>query len=838
MSLRSSKRIYSQIALEAWFERLTSNWERFFSDEILASARLLYREGTISEIELTADDAIVHCKRKKQETYALLEWSDKRLSVRSSTRNSRFGRSLAAAGLYEIEELVADEITAIPGSVVDGGNGRGKKGGNAATAVISEDKSDEQNVSAARSLVLSFSSSSLGLSFDAHWKDEKGQREGALFRDGNRACSINLEEREKLIHLAIVARRVGFELRSHRQNYLLRDPDHIVPFLRNGIPEWREHFKVELDKGARALSLGIQKAKVEAETIRVGGRFGIRWRLSVGQTVLSECQIHKFLRRCRESVILPEIGIIRVEEEAGSLLESWQDYLRKNDNAEIPRYMLFSLSGRDEIRICLSQEIKSWRDQLASPSRLKFDLPKFLRPYQRRGVEWLARLCDADCHGLLADEMGLGKTVQVASLIALRPIHGMSHLVVCPASVVPVWKNELKRFFPQLQVEVLKSGHTFSDSTEPAIWLTSYTQLRRHKALLGEMEFGYAVLDEAQFIKNPEAKVSVATTKIRAKHRLVLTGTPLENRYLDLWSLFRYLMPGLLGGRRKFELDMAENGRGAPERLKQQIAPFVLRRTKEEVLQELPPKVEMELICPLTELQQQEYIRLTEQGVAEFGDELSPALHGRGLAFFTLLTRLRQVCCDPDLLPWLEADLKQSGKISFLLDKVTEALAGRHKVVIFSQFVALLKRVRQGLEARSTDIAIFELTGKTRNREKPVRDFQETESGGVILVSLRAGGTGITLHSADYVFILDPWWNPAVEEQAVDRVHRIGQNQAVFVYRMVTEGTVEERIECLKSSKREIFDHIVGELSDVSIVENHFRSLSDLIALVPGNNHA
>ena len=323
----------------------------------------------------------------------------------------------------------------------------------------------------------------------------------------------------------------------------------------------------------------------------------------------------------------------------------------------------------------------------------------------------------------------------------------------------------------------------------------------------------------------------MACLNISARHRVILTGTPLENRHLDLWTLFRFLMPGLLGGRRKFEKSVQDNETGLIDKLNRQIAPFVLRRTKKDVIKELPPKLEMNLICPLTDIQQQQYMNITEQGISALGENLKKVASERTISLFTLLTRLRQVCCDPDLLPWLSADLNQSGKINILLEKMEEIIANGHKVVIFSQFVSLLKRVRSGIEERFENIPIYELTGRTLDREKPVKEFQEGDAGSIILVSLRAGGTGITLHAADYVFLLDPWWNPAVESQAIDRVHRIGQDKTVSVYRMITTGTIEERIEKLKINKRELFDQLVGGISDMTDIKNHFNSLSELISL-------
>jgi SNF2 family DNA or RNA helicase len=311
----------------------------------------------------------------------------------------------------------------------------------------------------------------------------------------------------------------------------------------------------------------------------------------------------------------------------------------------------------------------------------------------------------------------------------------------------------------------------------------------------------------------------------------VLTGTPLENRQLDLWSIFRFLLPGLLGSRTTFEAALISDREGTLTRLRAQLAPFILRRTKNEVAQELPPKVEMDLICPLTDVQRAEYARICNEGLERLGDDVGAAMREKSFGFLALLTRLRQTCCDPDMLPWQKAPHSDSGKLNLLVEKLTEIVGSGHKVVIFSQFVMLLDRVREVLAKHFPDLARFELTGMTLDRQKPVQGFQGTPGAAVMLVSLKAAGTGITLHAADYVFLLDPWWNPAVEAQAVDRVHRIGQTNTVFVYRMVTAGTIEERIQALKASKKDLFDRLIGGLGGDFDLSQHFTSLRGLVSL-------
>lgn len=542
--------------------------------------------------------------------------------------------------------------------------------------------------------------------------------------------------------------------------------------------------------------------------------------------------MRSLLKRGTSPTILPSVGIVELPTEQIAAIESWRKNVADTHReGELSPYLVFSLFNDSRFKLTISPEMAEWRDSVVKPAPVSAELPELLRPYQRRGVEWLHHLADVGCHGLLADEMGLGKTLQVISLLAARPLIGTSTLIVCPASVVPVWAEEIERFFPQMRTDVVKTGHDFTLTTEPLVWLASYTQLRKHKYLLAQTEFGYAILDEGQFIKNPDAKVTRATFAIRAQHRVVLTGTPLENRQLDLWSIFRFLLPGLLGSRASFESQLNGDHEGTVKRLRSQLAPFILRRTKSEVATELPQKVEMDLHCPMTEVQRLEYAKICSEGLQRLGDDVETAMREKSFGFLALLTRLRQVCCDPDMLPWRRSPLTDSGKIGLLIEKLAEVIDSGHKVVIFSQFVMLLDRVKEALATHYPDLPQYELTGMTLDRQKPVQAFQTSEGAGAMLVSLKAAGTGITLHAADYVFLLDPWWNPAVEAQAVDRVHRIGQTNTVFVYRMVTAGTIEERIQDLKASKKDLFDQIVGGLGGDYDLSQHFTSLQDLVTL-------
>lgn len=824
MQTHGPKRVYNLSALESWFNRLTGSWEPHFSAGSLEMGRKLYRDGLIREIALGETDAIIHSKIDGKECYAVIDWSHAKPTTRSSVEEGPLGQALAIAGLYEIEEMVVEEISPLPAEREEcpGGEVRLEER-------LIEVKKDE---APGRPLHLVFTVAASGLVFDASWVEADKTRVQALAHGSN--GHLGASEREAVIRLASLARKGHFRFCQETLRYILAEVPNIQFFLKQEVTTWKKFFQIELDPSVSKLLDRVKPIQVEARAqSHSSGNLSLEWIFRAGEKMLSKGQAEALLKGDGETVLLPGMGFVQLNREKSEAVQDWKKKTGGNRSKQtLPKYLLMSLFAEERIHIEADPAVEAWRQQLLAPPRPVKNLPDYLRQYQREGVQWMSHLCDADCHGLLADEMGLGKTVQVISLLAARPTNAVRHLVVAPASVVPVWQQELARFSPDLPVQVLRSGNTFADEgAGEGVWLASYTQLRRHAELLKKVEFGYAVLDEGQLIKNPDAKITRCCFSIRAQHRLVLTGTPLENRQLDLWSLFHFLMPHLLGSRAAFEAAIAHDAEGFVKRLRKQLAPFVLRRIKEKVASELPRKIEMTLIAPLTDRQRDEYGRICREGLNRLGDSLSDTMRERSFGLFSLLTRLRQVCCDPGLLPWSNDPWEESGKINLLLENLSAVVEGGHKVVIFSQFVALLKRVEQALDLAHPDLRRFVLTGSTLDRQVPVEEFQNCAGPALMLVSLRAGGTGITLHAADYVFLLDPWWNPAVEAQAIDRVHRIGQEKTVFVYRLVTGGTVEERIQELKEQKRDLFDSVIGGMGGAGDLRETYASLKDLIEL-------
>ena len=834
MSTRLSSRVYNNAALEVWFANVGLDWEQSFSKETLLRGREIYRKGQISGVELANDEAIVHCKfARKDICYAVIEWTPSGPKVRSSIDDDALGEAVGVGGLYEVEELIADEIDPLPYE---------PKPESEETLKESKPEAELEAV-VARRLTPKLEGLSSGLRLTAYWTNVDFSQESAFRSD---EAPIHSVEREVLVRLTGRAREAGFKFRRDSNDFILYDPERIAPFFSHALKRWDAAFNtIDLDLEAQRMAEGVREVKVIGRVESSGQeQMRVDWRLKLGRQWLDPEDAQRLAKAGRGTHVVRGLGLVRISEDQSAALAEWRVAAATNlEEAQTwPRYMVFSLFGERGAELDLEEELSAWRGQLLEEeSSDAKTLPKFLRDYQAQGVHWMAKLRDLGCHGLLADEMGLGKTLQVLTLLKFYPYKNKNSLIVCPASVVPVWQSEARRWYPNIQTEVLRSGCDFlnDSSKKPKLWIASYTQLRLHRHLLDETQFGYAVLDEAQQIKNPDAKVTQACCAIQAECRLALTGTPIENRLLDLWALFRFLMPGLLGSRRRFEDAVESDNIGFREafadRLRQQLTPFILRRQKDKVGKDLPPKVEMDLICPVTDLQGQTYKNLLDRGRDELGNDLQAAMQTQSMHFFSLLTRLRQACCDPGLIPDVNADIQQSGKIQMLLTCLEEALSGdgARKVVIFSQFLSLLKRLKPLLETTFPKLALLELSGETKDRAKPVEIFQNTKEPAVILVSLRAGGTGITLHAADYVFLLDPWWNPAVEEQAVDRVHRIGQDRRVFVYRMITQGTIEERIQHLKKEKRELFESTLGHLGSAKDLAEHFGDLEELAKLLP-----
>lgn len=481
-------------------------------------------------------------------------------------------------------------------------------------------------------------------------------------------------------------------------------------------------------------------------------------------------------------------------------------------------YGMFTIHGGEALRE-LGRKLKNFSgiQTVALPNNLQAEL----RPYQQQGLNWLQFLREYQFSGILADDMGLGKTIQTLAHLLLEKQSGrmsLPSLIIAPTSLMSNWRREAERFTPDLQILILQGTERkqlFYKIRDYDLILTTYPLLPRDEETLLEQDYHYLILDEAQTVKNPQSKAAQLVRRIKANHRLCLTGTPMENHLGELWAQFDFLMPGFLGDSAKFKkhyrtpIEIHGDGEQRAQ-LSRRVAPFMLRRTKQEVATELPPKTEIIRSVPLYPKQAALYesIRLTME------KKVRDAIAQKGLSrshitILDALLKLRQTCCDPRTLRLKEAQkVQESAKLDLLMEMLPEQLEEGRRILVFSQFTRMIALIENELNAQN--IGYAKLTGQTRNRDAVIEQFK-SGAVNVFLISLKAGGVGLNLTEADTVIIYDPWWNPAAESQAADRAHRIGQDRPVFVYKLITENTVEEKIIAMQDKKRALAEGIYKE---------------------------
>ena len=447
-------------------------------------------------------------------------------------------------------------------------------------------------------------------------------------------------------------------------------------------------------------------------------------------------------------------------------------------------------------------------------------LEPILREYQKRGFLWIKTLKYNGFGGILADDMGLGKTLQVIAFLLseyLEEEGNSPSLIVAPASLVFNWQSEIRKFAPDLPVQMVvgKAGDRKSiieHAGSRDILVTSYDLLKRDIGLYENMTFSNQIIDEAQYIKNHNTQAARAVKMVNADFKLALTGTPMENRLSELWSIFDYLMPGFLYSYQRFreELELPivqDNSENEIKRLQKMIRPFVLRRLKKDVLKDLPDKLEKNYYARMEGEQQKLYDAHVKRMRLMLDKQSEEEFKSSKIQILSELTRLRQLCCSPELV--FDKYTGRSVKSDLCIDLIKNAVSGGHKILLFSQFTSMLSILEERLKAEK--ISFYTLTGSV-NKEKRaqmVEDFNHDNTS-VFCISLKAGGTGLNLTSADIVIHYDPWWNLAVQNQATDRAHRIGQEHVVMVYRLIIEGTIEDNIVKLQEKKKELAEQILG----------------------------
>jgi superfamily II DNA or RNA helicase len=616
-----------------------------------------------------------------------------------------------------------------------------------------------------------------------------------------------------------------------------------------------------LTAAVNALVAAGWRVEAEGRTYRRGGRFalsvssGVDWfdldgRIDFDGVPVSLPELLRAIRRGEKTIVLDDGSV-------GMLPDEWlQRYglLAEVGTAEGGRLRfapaqvgLLDALLAAEPEVSVDRVFAKARDQLRSFDHIQAEAPPpafrgELRLYQEVGLGWLAFLRRFGFGGCLADDMGLGKTVQVLAMLASRRLDDQGgsraahkpSLVVVPKSLVWNWQQEAARFVPGLRILAHVGPERAADAPtlqraldDVDVVLTTYGLMRKDAAFLREIEMDYLILDEAQAIKNADSESAKAARLLRGDHRLALSGTPIENHIGELWSLIDFLNPGMLGASRVFA-GVAGNRR--PDRealavLARALRPFILRRTKEQVAPELPPKHEEVIVCEMEPEQRRVYDELRTHYRAKLLSKIeSEGLARSKLQVLEALLRLRQAACHPGLIDKERAG-DGSAKLDVLFARLDEVRREGHKALVFSQFTSFLALVRARLAATKTPYEY--LDGKTRDREACVRRFQTDPSCQLFLISLKAGGVGLNLTAADYVFILDPWWNPAVEAQAVDRAHRIGQDKHVFVYRLICRDTVEEKVVALQEQKRDLAAAIID--ADGTLLQNLDRETLELL---------
>ena len=621
----------------------------------------------------------------------------------------------------------------------------------------------------------------------------------------------------------------GFAVGPEGESLVARGED-AIQFWSGGLAELPQEWERYVPEGLA--NVQVRKQGVSAQ-MRVSS--GVDW-LSMDMTfgsdglAVSEAELRACLESGRRLVQLADGSYAPVDPDAvGALLTRMAEiYANSGAKKKLPlsqagrvKDLLEMVGGDAKVTAAAKKMFAKLADideikNVAKPRTLKATL----RPYQQQGYSWLAFLHQMAAGGILADDMGLGKTLQTISLLlwAKGKEKKKLNLVVAPTSVVPNWAREIQKFAPSLKTVIWQGPKRFDrekDLAKADVMITSYALLRRDEELLDGLDLRYVVLDEAQHIKNPLSHTARAAKKLTSERRLALTGTPIENRLSELWSIFDFVSPGLLGNLKQFEEKVSRpidrGDEDTARRLRKTIQPFVLRRLKRDVADDLPAKIEQERIVPLAEAQQ----KLYQQTLKTVRKSVLSEVEKKGISksqiqILAALTRLRQVACDPRLMKLEDEKFgdEDSGKLAALREIVGEAISGGHRVLIFSQFVTMLGHIKNALD--EDGVSYEYLDGSTKNRIDKVDAFNEDESVSVFLISLKAGGTGLNLTGADTVIHFDPWWNPAVEDQATDRAHRIGQTKVVTVYRLIASGTVEEKILALSAKKRALMSNVLS----------------------------
>ncbi len=643
--------------------------------------------------------------------------------------------------------------------------------------------------------------------------------------------------------------RLGFE--ASEDEYILLGEDEEISFLNKGVGELKELCEVYYSDSFKALRVYDYKSF----NVKLGLNKSNLLKVDFTLKDLPEedlKRIFKAIKQQKKYYRLTDGSFLELESNELKRLLNLLDKLgiKKdnlvNNNAQLPLYMalsaeklgeLFSLEG-----LTFDAEATSRLKEIKEPLNQEFLVPEslkaVLRDYQLTGYKYLKYLSEKGLGGILADEMGLGKTLQAIALILSDREKGPS-IVVAPTSLVYNWKEEISKFAPELTVTIAegtpeKRGELIKNTENYDVIITSYALIRKDIDHYKTLDFNLCIIDEAQYIKNPYSQNAASVKEIKSRARFALTGTPIENSLSELWSIFDFILPGYLLSLDSFNSVFLgpitkESGTEAFEKLNALIKPFILRRVKKDVAKELPEKIYHKFYVTMTPEQKKLYTSYLAAVSKDIRKEIQlQGFEKNRIKILGALTRLRQICCDPSV--FVEGYEGGSGKLEALRELLAQALEEGHKILIFSQFTSILKNI--GILLKKNNEAFFYLDGTTSPEERIslVESFNNQKEVGVFLISLKAGGTGLNLTSADLVIHYDPWWNPAVEEQATDRAHRIGQENTVEVIKLITKGTIEEKINRLQEKKSKLIYKVLSKEEGQGFISSFTEN--DLLELI------
>lgn len=658
-----------------------------------------------------------------------------------------------------------------------------------------------------------------------HHKEEDN-KDGILVRD--------IEGEERVIALI---KDLGFK--DNRKEYFIEDEDTLIDLLSYGIEKLQEIGEVYYSESFK--NTKVYGGASYKSSIRLNNEDMLEFSFDINGLSRNElADVFKALRNKKKYYKLKDNSIVLLNTNEMSKLYDVVEALDideedlANGEVKLPKYFSMYLDEKFKEETTKNAMFRELINNLNKSDEIEYALPSglngTLRSYQVKGFKWLKAISSYGFGGILADEMGLGKTIQTISLLLSEKDFGTS-IIVCPTSLLYNWKEEIDKFAPDLKTLVLWGSkddrkELFENIDKYDVIITSYPLVRRDLENYKDIDFNYIILDEAQQIKNPRSQNAEGVKSLKGRRRFALTGTPIENSLTELWSIFDFIMPGYLGGHNRFivkyETPVSKyKDKWAAEELKRRVLPFILRRLKKDVIKELPPKIEHNIVVEMTEEQKKLYASY----VSAYKEELDATIREKGLngakiKILSALTRLRQICCDPST--FVQGYDGESGKMKALYEVLENSIDEGHKILVFSQFTSVLKNISRDLNKMGVDHSYLDGSVPSFMRMEMVKDFNKGDKK-VFLISLKAGGSGLNLTSADIVIHFDPWWNPAVEDQATDRAHRIGQKNRVEVIKLVAKGSIEEKILKLQKAKKEIIKSVMG---DEEIGENILSSMT------------